>query len=281
MIQNQLILKTKGRITRDGADVKLKRILPIFTAYREIFEINPFLLLDEFKSEDKEDYKNGFPMHPHKGFQTITYMKWGAFEHKDSLNNTGIIEEGGIQWMVAGSGIFHSEMPIINLDNKIWGFQLWFNLPAKFKNIPAFYKNIHKNEIPLIKTEFFSIKILMGKFNSIQGFINPFWELLYLDISLNPHCYIELSTFRNNWNLIYNYENSIYFQTENSPTSIEEGELGILAEGNHIKIENRTEFLSSFLFLSSPKLEEPVVRYGPFVMNTKEEIEVALKEFYK
>lgn len=282
------VLITSGRFTSDGAGVRLKRILPIFKNYREIFEVNPFLLLDEFKSENENDYRNGFPLHPHRGFQTITYMKWGSFEHKDSLGNSGIIKEGGIQWMIAGSGIQHSEMPIINQDKRIWGYQLWFNLPKQYKYIDPYYKNIQKEELPLLNLNEGIIKILFGKTNYSEekGIQNPYWKLNYYDVTIYP----EQSLYFNHqvidiedWIICYVYQNEIHLNIKLNHKEtfykLEENQLIILEKGNILEIKNVSNKPSQFLFMNSTKLNEPIVRYGPFVMNTEKEILDAIHQF--
>lgn len=292
MIQNLKAL-IEGRNTIDGAGVKLKRILPIFKNYREIMEINPFLLFDEFKSDNEEDYKNGFPTHPHKGFQTITYMKKGSFEHRDTLGNVGIINEGGIQWMIAGSGIEHSEMPILNKSKEIWGFQLWFNLPKKFKYIDPYYKNIEKEELTELEFSTGIIKVLFGKFLSKNGIINPYWNLNYFDILLfsNQSMNFNSDVLQNDdWVLIYVYKNEILLRANSNldyndhklnEWIIKENQMIILENIHAIQVINETKKEAQFLFLSSKKLNEPVARYGPFVMNYEAEILEALKQFQK
>jgi len=278
------VLIAEGRSTIDGGGVKLKRILPIFKGYRQVFEINPFLLLDEFKSENEDDYKNGFPLHPHKGFQTITYMKWGSFQHADSLGNQSIIQEGGVQWMIAGSGIQHSEMPINNRDKRIWGYQLWVNLPKKYKYIEPYYKNINKEEIPQLDIEEGSIKILFGKSNysSVGGVENPYLKFNYFDITIKPKMTL---LFDNtvvdfgDWILCYVYWGEIMLTLKNDRLRIKKNQLAVLEHGNKLEIYNPSEEESHFLFLNAEKLNEPLVRYGPFVMNTEAEIIDAIKQF--
>ncbi len=277
----KIVYVTQGRITTDGDGVKLYRILPLIHYHNhnlKIFEINPFLLFDEFKSEDENEYKNGFPMHPHKGFQTITYMKKGSFQHQDTLGNTSLISEGGVQWMNAGSGIRHSEMPIISKDKKIWGFQLWLNLPKKYKYSKPWYKNIEISEIPVEDSENFTIKILAGQTNlsTKKGYINEFWNINFFDIFLNRDHSVKFespSLNKNHWTLIYIYDGKIEIENQ----KFENKFLLIISETDEFNlkaIEN-----SQFLFISSPILEEEIVRYGPFVMNTKQEIEKTLWEY--
>ncbi len=279
-----LVLIVEGRDTIDGGGVKLKRILPIFKSYRQIFEINPFLLLDEFKSEKEDDYRNGFPLHPHKGFQTITYMKWGSFQHADSLGNQSTIQEGGIQWMIAGSGIQHSEMPIINQDKRIWGYQLWVNLPKKYKYIEPYYKNINKDEIPHLKIEEGNINILFGKSNysSVGGVENPFLKFNYFDITMKPKMILQFDNTvvdYEDWVLFYVYFGEIMLTLKNGIERIKKNQLAILEHGNKLEIYNPTEEVSCFLFLNAEKLNESLVRYGPFVMNSETEILEAIKQF--
>ncbi len=276
----------QGRNTIDGAGVKLKRILPIFKTYKEIIEINPFLLFDEFKSDKEEDYIHGFPTHQHKGFQTITYMKRGSFEHRDTLGNVGVINEGGIQWMVAGSGIEHSEMPILSNTKEIWGFQLWFNLPREYKYIDPYYKNIEKEELPLIQTSNGFIKILFGKFQNIRGIENPYWDLNYFDITLFPKQIINFDfkvINKDDWILIYVYQNNVSlklsFNTDSVVYKFCENHMIVLEFIDNIVVMNNTDQEAQLLFLSSKKLLEPIARYGPFVMNYQEEILETFKQF--
>jgi Pirin-related protein len=185
----------------DGAGVNLKRII----GNPELNMLDPFLLLDEFGSENPKDYISGFPSHPHRGFETITYMLNGKFRHKDSFGNEGILSDGSVQWMTAGKGVIHSEMPE-QTDGLLRGFQLWLNLPKKLKMIEPSYYDIPQEIIPKVDFPRGSIKIISGTYNKVKGPGNPHTEMFYYDIMLDDNAKFNIP-LKNDWNVfIYVYE---------------------------------------------------------------------------
>lgn len=244
----------------DGAGVRLKRY--IGTTY--LRELDPFLLLDEFKSSDPADYTAGFPEHPHRGFQTLTYMIKGKFRHKDSTGAEGILEDGWLQWMNAGKGVIHSEMPLMK-EGLLWGFQLWLNNPKEKKLSEPFYFNFRAEEV--IIAEGVRVLDLVGEPYREKGF----YPLTYLHVELGKEeeYAVELPSDNNTFIALSEGKLSLK-EVEVRPTNV-----AVFRGGAEVKaLEN-----SVFLIGSAKPLGEPVVRYGPFVMNTQEEIERALKDY--
>ena len=175
-----MIRLIKGEKVTDGAGVTLNRVIGTST----LDNADPFFLLDEFRSDNKDDYIKGFPMHPHRGIETITYMVEGSFIHRDSKGNEGTLKSGEVQWMTAGKGILHEEMPAME-DGHLWGYQLWVNLPKKFKMVEPTYRHIKSNEIPLIKEEGLEVKIISGEFNGHHGPVKSYFPVDYMDVRIN------------------------------------------------------------------------------------------------
>ncbi len=199
--------KINGTKTSDGDGVRLNRII----GSPELNMLDPFLLLDEFGSDDPNDYIKGFPPHPHRGFETITYMINGKFRHKDSAGNEGYLKDGSVQWMTAGKGVIHSEMPE-QTEGMMRGFQLWLNLPKEKKMIDPYYQDIPANKIPNISIGGMDIKIISGLFNNIKGPGKSHTGFLYLDVSVNELSNINLK-INDGWNsFIYVYEGEILSQ---------------------------------------------------------------------
>jgi len=250
----------------DGAGVRLRRYIgSIYLNY-----LDPFLLLDEFKSDNPEDYIAGFPPHPHRGFQTLTYMISGDFEHKDSTGSSGILSSGGLQWMNAGSGVIHSEMPIMR-EGLLWGYQLWLNSPAREKMSDPFYHNYKAIELKEGDTR---INLLSGAFNEIEQKNWAHYPVIYLDIRLNKgeDFEYEIPEEMNAFCIVS--EGAIEFP---GGVRVREHQLVILADGNHVKF--RAIKNSIVLIAGATPLNEPVARWGPFVMNTEEEIYQAIKDY--
>ncbi len=249
----------------DGAGVRLKRY--IGTQY--IRELDPFLLLDEFKSQNPEDYRAGFPQHPHRGFQTLTYMIKGRFKHEDSTGAEGILKDGWLQWMNAGSGVIHSEMPIME-NGFLWGFQLWLNNPSKLKMSDPFYYNFPAEEIEM--TETYRVINLVGKPMKENGFY-PF-TYLHIELKKGAEYGIKLEKENNSFIALSEGKLRILPQDVEIPFShlavIKGDEIRIVAEENSV-----------FLFASAKPLNEPIARWGPFVMNTMEEIERTIEDYRK
>jgi len=264
-----------GVATSDGAGVKLTRVLTQNLQQR----LDPFLMLDNFRSDDPDDYIAGFPDHPHRGFETVTYMIAGRMRHRDNAGHEGLLQNGGVQWMTAGSGIIHSEMPEQE-DGVMEGFQLWLNLPAHRKMIPAWYRDIPKAEIPdYITEQGVSVRVIAGTSNGVAGAMTrEETEPLYIDIDLPAGSVFSTLIQAAHNAFVYVYRGAI---TVNGKT-LEENRMGILtnsplAEGVVIGASTSAKAI----LISGKPLGEPIVQHGPFVMNTKEEIFQAIKDFQK
>jgi redox-sensitive bicupin YhaK (pirin superfamily) len=266
----------KSRSTFEGAGVRLKRAF----GYADPL-LDPFLLLDDFHSDDPRDYIKGFPWHPHRGIETITYMLHGNVEHGDSLGNGGVIQAGEVQWMTAGSGIIHQEMPKKDKDDTLlWGFQLWANLPASHKMMDPRYRDLRKTDIPEISLNDnkVQIKIICGEINGIKG---PVEDIItdpeYLDITIDPNSEFT-HPIKDGYNVFaYTVEGNGYFDEEKEEL-IGKETLVIYREGDMIKIST-IEDKVRFLLVSGKPLNEPVAWRGPIVMNTEEELSVAFNEY--
>ncbi len=258
----------KSRTTIEGAGVKLKRVFGSF----EVPLFDPFLLLDHFGSRNPEDYLKGFPWHPHRGIETVTYMLNGEVAHGDSMGNSGLISSGDIQWMTAGSGIIHQEMPrkYVGL---MQGFQLWVNLPAKKKMIDPKYRGITKEQIPTVEIGEVKIKVIAGE---IGGLVGPVGDLVvdveYFDVTLPPKNTFEHTPKNGYKSFAYLLEGA----SNIGETIIESQNCALLAENENVKINTKAG--SRFLFVSGKPLNEPVAWGGPIVMNTQEELEKAFQE---
>ena len=255
----------------DGAGVKLKRSIGVEPNY-----FDPFLMLDEFGSENKDDYIGGFPPHPHRGIETVTYMLRGEFEHEDSTGAKGKMSSGDVQWMKTGRGIIHSEMPAMS-EGKLHGFQLWINMPAKLKMSKPKYIYINSKKMKVYKDSAKKIKIIAGKFNDIEGSIkNHNVEPIYFDLELekNKTFYFNLTSTHNSF--IYLIEGEIKIGDLNH-NKVKDSTLIILTKGEKLKVKGLTK--AKFLLISGKPIGEPIARGGPFVMNTKEEILKAVKDY--
>lgn len=259
----------KGIKTSDGAGVNLTRII----GSPELNMLDPFLLLDEFGSDNPKDYIAGFPPHPHRGFETITYMLNGKFRHKDSAGNEGFLTDGSVQWMTAGKGVIHSEMPE-QTDGLIRGFQLWLNLPKEKKMISPKYNDIDVDEIPVIDFVNAKVKIISGELSGVQGPGKPHTGMLYFDISLNVGSDLILP-IENGWNsFIYVYGGSVNILDK----QISKSHLAVLSQDGDLKLHSK-EREANFILVAGEPLNEPVARGGPFVMNTKGEVLQAFSDY--
>jgi redox-sensitive bicupin YhaK (pirin superfamily) len=258
--------------TIEGAGVKLKRAFGYFQ--KPLFD--PFLLFDDFSAKDSEDYLAGFPWHPHRGIETVTYILDGEVEHGDSLGNKGVIKKGDIQWMTAGSGIIHQEMPQ-KTKNELCGFQLWVNLPAKHKMTEPRYRDLKREEIPVINENGASIKIITGKYKEHDGALNDIIaQPTYLDIMLekNTEFVYEKDILHNTF--AYIYQGSGLFSELSHPNH--KNETILFSKGNQLKIKSFDKPLH-FLLISGKPLNEPIAWRGPIVMNTNEELKTAFAEY--
>jgi quercetin 2,3-dioxygenase len=254
--------------TLEGAGVKLKRVL----GNNEESTLDPFLLLDHFGSDNPKDYIKGFPWHPHRGMETVTYMWTGEVEHGDSMGNKGVIKSGDVQWMTAGSGIIHQEMPK-KYDGLMQGFQLWVNLPAKNKMVDPKYRGIEREQIPNFKKNGVTIKVIAGKIDRTQGPVRDLAiDIEYFDVELTAGKTFEHPTRKNDTAFAYVVEGAIEAQDKN----VFQGQCAVFGNGDFIKISSKKG--SRFLFVSGQPLNEPVAWRGPIVMNTEEELEQAYEE---
>ena len=256
----------------DGAGVKLKRSI----GTPEADYIDPFLMLDEFGSENKNDYVAGFPPHPHRGIETVTYMLNGEFEHKDSTGAKGIMASGDVQWMKTGRGIIHSEMPAMK-EGRLLGFQLWINMPAKLKKNKPEYVYIKSNELGTFNDNEKSIKIIAGQFKNIKGPQTEHnVEPIYFHIVLNKEKEFNFDVPLSHNSFIYLLKGELKIGTKEH-IKTKNSNLILLEKGNKLLI--RANEKSEFLFIAGKPIGEPIARGGPFVMNTKAEILEAIKDY--
>lgn len=266
------ILKSKP--TLEGAGVHLKRVF----GYHEVPLFDSFLLLDDFGSDNPNDYMAGFPWHPHRGIETVTYMLQGEVEHGDSIGNAGIIKSGDVQWMTAGNGIIHQEMPK-RYEGYMRGFQLWVNLPSSDKMMNPRYRDVLKDTIPEVSPQDgIKIKIISGEVEGVKG---PVQDLVidteYLDVTLEPDTDFEYDTKRDYKLFAYIIEGKGQFDSEKNKV-LGDGHLVLYGEGDSVKISSLKDSLR-FLLISGKPISEPVAWYGPIVMNTQEELDLAFKEY--
>ena len=256
----------------DGAGVKLKRSI----GTPEADYIDPFLMLDEFGSENKDDYLAGFPPHPHRGIETVTYMLHGEFEHEDSTGSKGRMTPGDIQWMKTGRGIIHSEMPAMS-DGKLLGFQLWINMPAKMKMNKPKYDYIKADQLVQYKDDDKLINLIAGKFKSFEGPVKGHnVEPIYFDIELKESKKINLEVPETHNSFIYLLKGELRIGTKKHAKT-NDSTLILLERGTKIDISASKK--SKFLFIAGKPIGEPIARGGPFVMNTKQEILQAIQDY--
>jgi len=293
MAENRKISKVlKNKPTIEGAGVHLNRVF----GFREVPLFDPFLLLDDFRSNNPEHYIKGFPWHPHRGIETITYVLSGDVEHGDSMGNKGVISSGDTQWMTAGSGIIHQEMPKGNADGLMEGFQLWANLPQSHKMMEPRYRDIKQSQVPkLTLSNGTTIKIICGTVDGKQG---PVKDVIidpeYLDVTIPARTEWSHKTKRGHTVFAYIIGGKGYFCAEKKPFSYEvegknyfdmqadpmvgDGSLVLFADGDQIAISTENGSVR-FLLISGKPLHEPVAWYGPIVMNTEDELRIAFDEY--
>ena len=274
-IVRKVKLTLKSRPTIEGAGVRLKRAF----GYADS-SLDPFLLLDDFHSDNPRDYIAGFPWHPHRGIETITYMLHGKIEHGDSLGNGGVIESGDVQWMTAGNGIIHQEMPKKAKKSLLWGFQLWANLPASHKMMNPRYRDVKKDEIPeiFVNDDTVKIRIISGEVSGVKGPVQDIiTEPEYLDITINPHSEFIHSVKRGHNVIAYIIEGKGYFDQDREKSAGVEN-LVIFKDGDEVNISTDDEKVR-FLLISGKPIGEPVAWRGPIVMNTEEELRIAFEEY--
>jgi len=265
---------TKSNPTIEGAGVHLYRVF----GNHDTKLLDPFLLLDDFHSENPKDYMAGFPWHPHRGIETVTYMIHGSVEHGDSIGNSGVIQDGDVQWMTAGGGIIHQEMPA-KTPGMMQGFQLWVNLPKKDKMMEPRYRDVAAGAIPEVSLDNgVKIKVISGSVQDTEGPVQDIVvDIEYLDVEVPPNTEFDLNVKPGYTVFAYVFGGSGYF-AEDKKKPMEKGHLILFDDGDTIKITTKDEHLR-FLLASGQPLREPIAWYGPIVMNTQEELDLAFTEY--
>ena len=254
----------------EGAGVSVFR--SIGTPARK--NLDPFLMLDQFSTYDPDDYIAGFPDHPHRGFNTFTYMIDGHMRHNDSMGNSGDLGPGGAQWMKAGSGVIHSEMPQQE-SGRMRGFQLWINLPAALKMTAPEYQDIRPQTIPEVNIEGAAVRVVAGDFNGLQGPVtDPNTNFHFLDVSLESGVQFVHTVTENDTAFIYLIEGSSSVDGD----ALKEQQLAVLGNGEQVSV-TAGSVAARFLLVTGSAIGEPIVQYGPFVMNTRDEINQALADY--
>jgi len=259
--------QVRGFRTQDGAGVNLVRVLGKGT----VSEYDPILMLDSFDSTNPDDYTAGFPMHPHRGIETISYVYHGYMTHKDSLGNEDTIGDGEVQWMTAGSGILHEEK--LPASERLLGVQLWLNLPAKDKMVPPAYRSIKNAEIEEVKLENGKLRLLAGEYEGRKGYMSKYLPLDYYDLHLNAKASVSVKTERSRSVMIFTLLGDAYIGGE----LVKEKTAVKLTSGEHVEIK-AADKNAQVLFVSSTILAEPIAWGGPIVMNTKEELDKAFDD---
>ena len=262
----RLSRRISARPSSDGDGVRIQRI-----GGREVSPVlDPFLLLDEIRSEEGRDYIGGFPPHPHRGFETVTYLLNGRMRHEDHLGNRGLLTDGGVQWMTAGRGIIHSEMPE-QTDGLMHGFQLWLNLPAARKMQPAGYRDYDASELPRVDVPGGEVVVIAGAFGGVTSPVaTGTTEPLYLDLRLDAGARLEVPVPAQQQALLYVYGGGT--------VDLDMRQMGAYTNGDTLAVEAGPEGVRALLIAGTP-LREPVHQYGPFVMNSMAEIEQAIDDY--
>jgi len=268
----------KGTPATDGAGVELTRVI----GQPPLPMLDPFLLLDAFRSDKPEDYIAGFPAHPHRGFETVTYLLSGRMRHKDNAGHEGLIEPGGIQWMTAGKGIVHSEMPE-QQDGLLEGFQLWINLPASHKMTTPAYQEYDQTQLPVENREGALVRVITGETTrGTRGPVSqPLTDPLYLDVSLEAGVEFSESINANHTAFLYVIEGeALLADSSDEQLELRRDQLAVLGQGDAMKL-NAGDRGARFLLLAGKPLHEPVARGGPFVMNTADEVRQAFSDYQR
>jgi quercetin 2,3-dioxygenase len=274
----------RGQRSTDGAGVKLTRII----GGPGLSDLDPFLLFDEFGSDDPVDYVSGFPDHPHRGFETVTYMLAGRMRHRDNQGNSGLLTPGSVQWMTAGRGIVHSEMPEQE-KGRMWGFQLWVNLPARDKMTVPRYQDVLPSRVPELEpAPGVRVRVLAGALGDVVGPVTGVATApVYFDVRLDAATSFQTSLPEHHTAFVYVYEGTVSIGAAPHVGRVKRGELAILSAGGAVRIgvdgegsaAARDRTSGRCVLVAGRALGEPVVRYGPFVMNTREEIVQAIEDF--
>ncbi|MGI6451124.1 MAG: pirin family protein [Peptococcaceae bacterium] len=269
-MERKVIQQVRGYRTKDGAGVSLVRVL----GNQTVKEYDPILMLDSFDSTNPDDYTAGFPMHPHRGIETISYVYRGYMTHRDSLGNEDTIGDGEVQWMTAGSGIMHEEK--LPAAERLLGVQLWLNLPAKDKLVPPAYHSIKNSDIEEIYFDWGKLRLLSGEFEGRKGYMGKYLPLNYYDLHLNPKASVLINTESENSVMVFTLLGDAYIGGD----LVKEKTAAKLSSGDQVEIK-ATDEKAQVLFISSKRLDEPVAWGGPIVMNTKEELNKAFDDLKK
>jgi len=265
----------RGMPTSDGAGVKLTRVI----GQPQLPDLDPFLMLDEFGTDNPGDYIAGFPDHPHRGFETVTYMLDGRMRHRDNHGHEGVLAPGAVQWMTAGRGIVHSEMPE-QQSGRMRGFQLWINLPAREKLTAPKYQEFTAEKIPQLDSRGLRVKVIAGTLEGLSGPIaQPATDPTYLDIELPPGQVFSHALPAGHTAFVYVYEGEALIGEGDAPATTRTRELAVLTDGGAIRLEGRADSPTRAILVAGRPLREPVAKYGPFVMNTREELRQAFEDF--
>ena len=272
--QRQVAHIVRGRPTSDGAGVKLTRVI----GQPALDMLDPFLMLDEFRSDSASDYIGGFPQHPHRGFETVTYMLAGRMRHNDNQGNSGLLTPGSVQWMTAGRGILHSEMPEQE-NGLMWGFQLWVNLPAADKMTAPRYQDIAPERIPEVELATGAkVRVIAGKVADTEGPVTGIaTQPTYVDVHLDAGATAELALPSGHNAFVYVYEGQGVIGT-GAQSQLVRGDLGVLSAGSSLAV-SAGEAPAKLIVVAGKPLNEPVAKYGPFVMNTQQQIVQAVEDF--
>lgn len=264
----------EGMPASDGAGVKLKRIL----GTPELDQIDPFLMLDEFRNENPDDYIAGFPPHPHRGFETVTYMLKGRMRHEDSVGNSGLLEDGAVQWMTAGRGIIHSEMPE-QTGGLLWGYQLWVNLPAKLKMSPPRYQDIPAARIPEVTEPGRRLRLIAGDWQGRRGACDTLMPIVFFDVRLDAGVPFAFGAADGMNAFAYVIAGELSGADSVGRDAIAPaGRLALFSRSGPVQVEAGRAG-AHFLFLAGDAINEPVARMGPFVMNTRAELLQAADDY--
>jgi redox-sensitive bicupin YhaK (pirin superfamily) len=277
--QARRVVRTlRGMPASDGAGVKLTRVI----GQPQLPDLDPFLMLDEFGTDRAEDYIAGFPSHPHRGFETVTYMLDGRMRHRDNHGHEGVLVPGSVQWMTAGRGIVHSEMPE-QQEGRMRGFQLWINLPAREKMTPPRYQEIGPERIPNISpAPGVNVKVIAGAVDGTAGpIVQPLTEPVYLDVELASDAHFTHELSPEHAAFLYVYEGAVGVGEGTWARTVGARELAVLSEGETVSLRGAGEqgAVTRALLIAGRPLREPVAKYGPFVMNTREEVLQAVEDF--
>lgn len=271
----------RGMPTSDGAGVKLTRVI----GQRQLADLDPFLMLDEFGTDNPGDYIAGFPDHPHRGFETVTYMLDGRMRHRDNHGHEGVLVPGSVQWMTAGRGIVHSEMPE-QQEGRMRGFQLWINLPAKDKMTAPKYQEFGPERIPAVTVDGARVKVIAGRVEGVDGPIaQPATDPTYLDIALDPGVRFSHALPDGHAAFLFVYEGAVRVGEEEHAVTVDTHQLAVLTDGDTVRLEGAASGKDTAaqparaILVAGRPLREPVAKYGPFVMNTREELMQAFEDF--